>query len=50
MTIRGLRQRAEIYGRRRWTDPHLREVEVAFMGAALLISLMMVLMVCGGRG
>lgn len=50
MTIRSLRQRVEIYSRRRWTDTDLRERELAIMGAAVLVALMMLFMVWGRNG
>lgn len=50
MTIRSLRERAEIWSRRRWTDAELHEREIAIMGAAVLVALMMLLMVWGRNG
>lgn len=50
MTIRGLRQRVEIYSRRRWTSPQIQEIESAFQWSALLVIVMAVCIVLGGRG
>lgn len=40
--------RIELYSRRRWSEPALHEIELAVMGAALLVSIM-ALLVCLGR-
>jgi hypothetical protein len=44
------RYRIELYSRLRWTEPLLHEIELAIMGAALLVALMALLMVWGRRG
>lgn len=50
MTLRSIRARIEIYSRRRWTDAELHEREIGIMGGAVLVALMMMFMVWGGRG
>ena len=50
MTIRSIRERIEIYSRRRWSEPELREVEIAVMGGALLVAILALLIKWGAKG
>ena len=50
MTLRSIRQRIEIYSRRRWTEPQLHEIEIAVMGGAVLVALMALFIKWGAKG
>lgn len=48
--LRAWRERIELYRRRRWSEPEIREVELALMGASLLVAIMALLVVLGRLG